>query len=83
MAYECQIIIGADKNTNLEGNMYGDNASIKVKSRGKFQMQTTKVKALEKLIRQFGWIDAYRCKKNPDNDKAGFIFCPRGITLNP
>ena len=79
-ADKCQIIFGADINNNYNGDTYRDKASIKLKSKNEIQMQAEKVVAVKMLLSKFGLSDTYRCKKNDDNDKAGFTFNPRRIT---
>ena len=46
-------------------------------------MEADKVVAFKRFLSKFGLSNTYRCKKNNDNDKAGFTFNPRRITSNP
>ena len=75
-------MLGADFNTNLDGNIYRGATSIKAKSKRELLVHKAKASALKKFIGKYNLVDTCRHIKNRDSDKVGYTFNLRKVNTN-
>ena len=74
---DCQIILRADFDTNLDCDTYRDAVSIEPKSRYELLVLNAKFSALKKLIGKYNILDTYRHNKKKYSEKSGYTSNPR------
>ena len=82
---ECEIILGGDFNTNIDGDKYKDLTSIYKKTKRDSAIDKAKCESFINLMQKFQVSDAYRHYKNSKlyADKPGYTYNPRRVTSNP